>query len=131
MFTERLEQIPPRHRLTGRLRWLERAASSAVRAISDVAAEYGVSWRSVHRSLVVTAAARAGAEFPPVRVLGLDETRARSVRWLFDADSQRWRLSDPWMTSFVDLDTGRPGWLLGLTPGRSGSAVSTWLAARD
>jgi len=132
VFTERSAQIPPRHRLTGRLRArLEQAASTAARAISDVAGEYGVSWWSVHRALVVTAAARAGTELPPVRVLGLDETRARSVRWLFDADSQRWRLSDPWMTSFVDLDTGRPGWLLGLTPGRSGSAVSTWLAARD
>jgi hypothetical protein len=27
------------------------------------------------------------------------------------------------MTSFVDLDTGRPGWLFGLTPSRSGAAV--------
>src|SRR5512138_1128046 len=35
------------------------------------------------------------------------------------------------MTSFVDLDTGRPGWLLGLVPGRSGASVQTWLSARD
>ncbi len=34
------------------------------------------------------------------------------------------------MTSFVDLDTARPGWLLGLTPGRSGAAVTAWLSAR-
>ncbi len=32
------------------------------------------------------------------------------------------------MTSFVDLDLGRPGWLLGLVPGRSGAAVASWLA---
>ena len=32
------------------------------------------------------------------------------------------------MTSFVDLDTGRPGWLLGLVPGRSRAAVESWLA---
>src|SRR5512142_3098831 len=35
------------------------------------------------------------------------------------------------MTSFVDLDTGRPGWLLGLAPGRSGALVQTWLSAPD
>ncbi len=39
VFTERSEQIPPRHRLTGRLRVrLERAASTSARALSDVAA---------------------------------------------------------------------------------------------
>lgn len=41
-----------------------------------------------------------------------------------------WRLSNPWMTSFVDLDVGRPGWLLGLVPGRSGAAVEAWLCAQ-
>jgi hypothetical protein len=50
-------------------------------------------------------------------MLGLDETRARSLRWAWAEDG--WRLSNPWMTSFVDLDLGRPGWLLGLVPGRS------------
>ncbi len=34
-----------------------------------------------------------------------------SLRWAFDPEIGKWRLSDPWMTSFVDLDTGRPGWL--------------------
>ncbi len=42
VFTERSEQIPPRHRLTQRLRdRLEQAASRSARALSDVAAEYG------------------------------------------------------------------------------------------
>ena len=132
VFTERSEQIPPRHRLTGRLRVrLEQAASRCGRALSDVAAEYRVSWWSVHRSLVVAAAARTPATLPPVRRLGLDETRARSLRWAFDPDIAKWRLSDPWMTSFVDLDTDRPGWLLGLVPGRSGAAVTGWLSERD
>lgn len=131
VFTERSEQIPPRHRLTGRLRHrLEQAASRSARALSDVAVEYGVSWWSVHHALVVAAAERAAAEPPRVRQLGLDETRARSVRWVFD-DVEGWQLSNPWMTSFVDLDTGRPGWLLGLTPGRSCAAVESWLAGRD
>ena len=82
VFTERSAQVPPRCRLTGRLRArLERAASRSARAISDVAAEYGVSWWSVHRALVAVAIDCAGVPVPAVRVLGLDETRARSLRW--------------------------------------------------
>ncbi len=131
VFTERSGQVPPRCRLTARLRTrLEQAASRSARALSDVAAEYGVSWWSVHRALVGAAAARAGGPVQPVRMLGLDETRARTPRWTWDADQPGWRLSNPWMTSFVDLDTGRPGWLLGLVPGRSGAAVTSWLAAQ-
>ena len=121
VFTERSEQIPPRHRLTQRLRdRLEQAASRSARALSDVAAEYGVSWWSVHHALLVKALSRTPA-VPTVRMLGLDETRVRALRWSWEG--QRWQLSNPWMTSFVDLDTGRPGWLLGLVPGRSGASV--------
>ncbi len=122
-------QVPPRHRLTDRLRArLESAASGSARALSDVAAEYGVSWWSVQHALVVTAAGLL-PDPVPVRQLGLDETRARSLRWLFGEAG--WRRSEPWMTSFVDLDLGRPGGLLGLTPGRCGAAVEGWLAAQS
>ena len=108
VFTERSEQVPPRHRLTGRLRaTLERAASASARALADVAAEYRVSEWSVNRALVTAAVQRAAAPLPGVRMLGLDETRTRSVRWIWSAEgsgegSPRWRLSNPWMTSFVD-----------------------------
>jgi transposase len=130
VFTERSAQVAPRCRLTGRLRTrLEQAASRSARALSDVAAEYGVSWWSVHQALLVAAIDRAGVPAAPVQVLGLDETRARSPRWTWVHDAG-WRLSNPWMTSFVDLDLGRPGWLLGLVPGRSGAAVTTWLTAQ-
>lgn len=130
VFTERSVQIPPRCRLTGRLRArLERAASRSARSLADVAAEYGVSWWSVNHALVGAAVRRGAVTLPPVRRLGLDETRARSLRWVWQRDVG-WRLSNPWMTSFVDLDVDRPGWLLGLVPGRSGAAVETWLAAR-
>ena len=127
VFTEQSEQLPPRHRLTRRLRdRLEQAASRSARAVSDVAAEYGVSWWSVHRALLVKALDLT-AEVPAVRMLGLDETRARSLRWSWKG--RRWQLSNPWMTSFVDLDTSRPGWLLGLVPGRSGASAQIWLQA--
>jgi zinc-finger of transposase IS204/IS1001/IS1096/IS1165 len=117
VFTERSAQVLPRCRLTARLGGrLEQAASRSARALSDVAAEYDVSWWSVHQALVVAAAVgRAEVPTAPVRMLGLDETRARSLRWTW-ADGEGWRLSNPWMTSFVDLDLGRPGWLLDPEP---------------
>jgi transposase len=132
VFTERSEQIGPRQRLTLRLRdRLEEAASRSARAISDVAREYGVSWWSVHRALVDKAVALTESPLEPVRMLGLDETRTRSLRWIWDdGDPPGWRLSNPWMTSFVDLDRCRPGWLLGLVPGRSGAAVESWLTVQ-
>ena len=39
-----------------------------------------------------------------------------------------WRRLDPWLTSFVDCSRDGPGSLIGLTPGRTGAAVQTWLA---
>ncbi len=126
IFTETSEQIPPRHRLTGRLRAkLESAASSSARSCADVAREYRVSDWSVHKALLDKAIGLLAQPHPVAR-LGLDETRTRSVRWILDEAG--WRRTNPWMTSFVDLDTGRPGGLLGLTPGRSGVAVEAWLA---
>ncbi len=44
-------------------------------------------------------------------LLGVDETRARSVRWL--ASKTGWKRCDPWMTSFVDLDPSHPGRAVG------------------
>ena len=57
-----------------------------------------------------------------------DETRPRSVRYYLAAGV--WKRTDPWMTSFVDLDPSHPRALLGLAPGRSGAAVTGWLAAQ-
>ncbi len=125
-FVERSTQMGPRQRLTGRLRAaLERAVSASRRAASDVAREYAVSWWSVNHALVVVAAGVCGPAPAGVRMLGVDETRARSVRWLLSEAG--WRRSDPWMTSFVDLDPTHPGGPLGLAPGRSGASVRGWL----
>src|SRR5512135_1346226 len=72
VFTKRSTEVPPWHRLTCRLRrQLERAASRSGRALSDVAAEYGVSWWSVHRALLTRALEMTTAALPPVRMLGL------------------------------------------------------------
>jgi len=128
-FLERTVAIPPRSRLTTRLReHLARAIAGSNRAVSEVAAEYGVAWHTAHRALVAAAARWLPAP-TPTAVLGIDETRARSVRWL--KESTGWKRSDPWLTSFVDTDPARRGLLLGLAPGRSGGCVKSWLAEQD
>jgi transposase len=124
-FTQTAEAVRPRGRVTERLRdKLAAAIATSNRSVADVAAEYGVSWPTAHRALVA-AAARWLPEPEPTAVLGIDETRFRSVRWILDGIT--WKRSDPWLTSFVDCTPGRPGTLLGLAPGRTGSCVREWL----
>ena len=128
-FTQQSHQIPARARVTTRLRAeLARAIARSNRAVSDVAAEHDVSWHTAHKALIVAAT----AWFPepePTRVLGIDETRARSVRWVLEEAG--WKRSNPWMTSFVNADTTTPSRLLGLVPGRSGACVVDWLGQQS
>lgn len=63
----------------------------------------------------------------PVRPLGIDEHRYRSVRWFRDQDGA-WRRFEPWMTTFVNLDTGT---VLGVVDGRDSAHVGDWLQARE
>lgn len=128
-FTQVSTAVRPRARVTERLR--ERAAiaiASSNRAVSDVAAEYGVSWPTAHKALVA-AAARWLPEPAPTGRLGIDETRFRSVRWILDGIV--WKRSDPWLTSFVDCSRDGPGSLLGLAPGRTGACVKDWLGEQS
>ena len=62
------------------------AIATSNRSVTDVAGEYGVSWPTAHKPLVV-AAARWLPEPEPTTVLGIDETRFRSVRWILDEGS--------------------------------------------
>jgi transposase len=129
-FTETSEQVPGRARLTGRLRErLADAVGTSNRAVSDVAREHGVAWWTVQRAVVAELARRLPAP-QPTSMIGIDETRARSVRWLVEdaGDGPVWRRSDPWMTSIVDLDPTHPRGILGVAPGRSGACVQAWLA---
>lgn len=128
-FTQTSLAIRPRARLTERLRdQVVEAIAAGNRAVLEVAHEYRVSWPTAHRALVA-AAARWLPEPTPTRVLGIDETRSRSVRWIL-AD-QGWKRSDPWLTSFVDADPTRCGPLLGLAPGRTGGCVRDWLSEQS
>ena len=134
--TERLRQrvahaiaVRPRARVTERLRQrVAHAIASSNRAVSDVACEFGVSWPTAHKALVV-AAAKWLPEPVPTSRLGIDETRFRSVRWILDGLT--WRRSDPWLTSFVDCSRDGPGSLLGLAPGRTGACVREWLGEQS
>jgi len=129
-FAETSVQIAAGRRLTLRLREdLEHAVSASTRSGADVAREHGVSWWSVDQALIAKAARMTPLAPPGVRRLGVDETRARAVRWLLAEHG--WRRSDPWMTSFVDLDPEHAGGLLGLAPGRSGASVQGWLALQS
>jgi transposase len=124
-FTQTASAVRPRGRVTERLRdKVASAIASSNRSVADVAREYEVSWPTAHRALVA-AATRWLPEPEPTSVLGIDETRFRSVRWVLDGVV--WKRSDPWLTSFVDCTPGRPGGLLGLAPGRTGGAVKEWL----
>jgi transposase len=128
-FTQTAAAVRPRGRITERLRdKLATAIAASNRSVTDVAAEYGVSWPTAHRALVA-AANRWLPEPEPTAVLGIDETRFRSVRWILDGIT--WRRSDPWLTSFVDCTPGHPGTLLGLAPGRTGACVRDWLGEQS
>ncbi|MGI8769468.1 MAG: ISL3 family transposase, partial [Propionibacteriaceae bacterium] len=137
-FTQTSDAIRPRARVTQRLRdQLADSIARSNRAVSEVAAEYGVSWPTAHRALIAAAIGWLPEPTPTSR-LGIDETRARSVRWI--TSDAGWIRSDPWMTSFVDCTNARTndrtsgvvgaGSLLGLVPGRSGACVKDWLNAQ-
>jgi len=125
-FTEASDQVPARSRLTTRLRRkVSDAETTTNRAMSEVAGEYGVAWWTVHRILVATAVKALG-QAAPTTMIGIDETRARSVRWF--RQESGWARSDPWMTSIVDLDPTHPGGIIGPAPGRSGACVQAWMS---
>ena len=130
LFVERSSEVRPGRRSSERLRRALARADAQTRAYSRIAAEYGVSWWLVN-DVAARAHAKLPAEPPPVRQLGIDETRTRRVRWHYDAVTCRWRRPEPWMTSLTNLDPADGRAILGLTPGRSSAAVCTWLKARS
>jgi transposase len=118
-----------RSRLTARLRAkLAHAIAKSNRSISDVASEFKVSWPTANKALT-EAVGRWLPKPEPTRVLGIDQTRARSVKWVLE--EMVWNRTDPWMTAFVNADPNCSGGLLGLAPGRSGACVSEWLGKLD
>lgn len=130
-FTESVPAVPPRKRLTARLR---AAAGAAVadqgRTVVQAARDHDVSWPVVAAAFTDHARAVLPAQPEPVQVLGIDETRRGRPRWVLDAATGVWQSAvDRWHVGFVDL-SGRQG-LLGQVEGRTAQAVIDWLDARD
>ncbi|KRE71192.1 ISL3 family transposase [Arthrobacter sp. Soil762] len=128
-FFESTTQVPRRARSTGRLRdHVVDAVIRSGRAVSETAAAFGVSWWMVRAALNEACLLTLPDvdELSP-RMLGIDEHRFRSVRFFRDLGSSSWIRHEPWMTTIVDLDTGR---VLGVVDGRDHRGVGDWLFAR-
>ncbi len=127
-FTESLPAVPPRCRLTSRLRDLL-GAEVAERGctVAEVGRWQHVSWPVAHAAFAERAdpvLARASAL---VAHLGIDEHRRGRPRWRADADTGEYRLlADRWHTCFFDL-SGDQG-LLGQVEGRTADDAAYWLA---
>jgi transposase len=127
-FSESTIQVPARARSTARLREaLVAAVVVSGRAASETARAFAVSWWTVQAALSAVAVLLQEVDAVPVRRLGVDEHRYRSVRYFRSADGA-WRRFEPWMTTLVDLDTGQ---VLGVVDGRDSAGVGAWLAARS
>ena len=80
-FLERTAAIPPRSRLTTRLReHLAAAIAGSNRAVSQVAAEHGVAWHTAHRALVAAAARWLPAPTPTAVLASMRPGPAASGR---------------------------------------------------
>jgi len=90
------------------------------------AAHYGASWPVVHAAFADHVRVPLAAPLPPVKVLGIDETRRGKPIWAQDPDTKRWLLTcDRWHTGFVDAAS--TGGLLAQVEGRTSAATIAWL----
>ena len=127
-FTERVPQVPPRCRLTARLR--EQAGTEvAGRGITpaEAARHAGISWPVAHEAFAAAADPVLEQAPAPVAHLGIDEHRRGRPRWRRDAETGEYLLlADRWHTCFFDL-SGDQG-LLGQVEGRTADDAAYWLA---
>jgi transposase len=127
-FTEWVPAVPPRCRITARLR--EQAGAEVTeRGITpaEAARHAGISWPVAHDAFA--AAAAPLLEKPAARVahLGIDEHRRGRSRFAVDEQTGEYTLlADRWHTCFFDLD-GQQG-LLGQVQGRTADDAAYWLA---
>ena len=86
-----------------------------------------MAWWTVQATVLAAVMTLPEIDEVPVRLLGIDEHRFRAVRWYRDPVTSGWKRVEPWMTTFVDPQTGQ---VIGIVDGRQSVAVMTWLAAR-
>lgn len=127
-FTQVTDQLPTGARCLTRLRAavLEAVLASG-RAVDEVATAFGVAWWTVQAAVMAAVMTLPEVDDLPIRLLGIDEHRFRTVRW-FRTEDGTWRRVEPWMTTFVNLQTGQ---VIGVVDGRHCAAVTTWLNARS
>jgi len=127
-FTERVPQLPPRCRLTTRLR--EQAGTEVTgRGITpaEAARHAGISWPVAHEAFAAAADPVLDQAPAPLAHLGIDEHRRGRPRWRIDQDTGEYLLlADRWHTCFFDL-SGDQG-LLGQVEGRTADDAAYWLA---
>ncbi len=127
-FTESLPAVPPRCRITGRLRELA-GHEAGGRGITpaEAARGCGVSWPVAHGAFAAQADPVLDQPPAPVAHLGIDEHRRGRPQWYTDAATGEYvQLADRWHTCFFDL-SGQQG-LLGQVEGRTADDTAYWLA---
>jgi transposase len=127
-FTESVPALPPRCRVTTRLR--EQAAHEVTeRGITpaEAARHAGISWPLAHGAFAARAGELLDEDPAPVAHLGIDEHRRGRARFAIDEQTAEYTLlADRWHTCFYDLD-GQQG-LLGQVEGRTADDAAYWLA---
>lgn len=129
-FTESAPQLPPRARVTARLKTAAgRAVAVGGRTIAQAGRDHGLSWPTVSAAFAREATALLPARPEPVYALGIDETRRGRPRYGVDPQTGTATMTaDRWHTGFVDLDGGHG--LLGQVEGRAAADAGAWLAAQ-
>jgi transposase len=132
-FTESVPQIPPRVRLTGRLRAsIGAAVADQGRTVIQAARDHEVSWPVAQAAFTARAEAVLPTETPPVARLGIDEIRRGKARFrlVACATGEKWQVvAETWHVGFTDLVGGQG--LLGQVEGRTAAAVSAWIEAQS
>lgn len=130
-FTEAVPQIPPRSRLTGRLRHeLGRDVADRGRTVVQAGREHAVSWPIVMNAVRAYATCALPDKDPQVTVLGIDETRRGRAKFAYDPQAGKWvTIRDKWHVGFVDLYGGAG--LLGQAEGRYAETVADWINSHD
>jgi transposase len=131
VFTEALpDEIPPRARITTRAR---RAAAQSIgdhlRPVSGVAQEMDMDWRIAHDAFVAYADEVLPSGPPPVRVLGIDETRRGKGKYEVETSTGVKVWVDRFDTGLVDLDG--TGGLFAQVNGRTSDVVIAWLKEQN